>query len=189
MDTSPTKARTGRAAVALATIAPLIVVVLATPGTMMIGEQYGTDALPFVLVAWCVVLLGFAIGLNRVLLHEVKSLLPFLAAVVVILAIWFWQRQAFALLVPHGPYVRLFPPAGRCQGSILGSFVSILGGFGLPVGLLPRCPDSRVACRRPPFVGLHDSVVASGVYCFCISVDVPRRPRKRFHLHLTTVCR
>ena len=48
MDTSPTKARTGRAAVALATIAPLIVVVLATPGTMMIGEQYGTDALPFV---------------------------------------------------------------------------------------------------------------------------------------------
>ena len=101
MDTSPTKARTGRAAVALATIAPLIVVVLATPGTMMIGEQYGTDALPFVLVAWCVVLLGFAIGLNRVLLHEVKSFLPFLAAVVVILAIWFWQRQAFALLVPH----------------------------------------------------------------------------------------
>jgi len=71
MDISPTKARTDRAAVALATIAPLIVVVLATPGTMMIGEQYGTDALPFVLVGWCVVLLGFAIGLNRVLLHEV----------------------------------------------------------------------------------------------------------------------
>src|SRR5205814_641326 len=53
-----------------------------------------------------------------------------------------------------GRYVLLFPPAGRCQGSILGSFVSILGGFGLPVGLLPRCADSRVACRRPPFVGL-----------------------------------
>jgi len=101
MDISPTKARTGRAAVALATIAPLIVVVFATPGTMMIGEQYGTGALPFVLVGWCVVLIGFAVGLNHVLLHEAKSFLPFLAAVVVILTIWFWQRQAFTLLVPH----------------------------------------------------------------------------------------
>src|SRR5256885_16468069 len=50
MDISPTTTLTGKAAVALATIAPLIGVVFATPGTMMIGEQYGTGALSFWLV-------------------------------------------------------------------------------------------------------------------------------------------
>jgi hypothetical protein len=78
------------------TIFPLAVVVSATPITLMIHA----DATP-VLLGWCVVLLGLAAWLNRVLFHRVKTFLPFLVAIVVVLSIWFWQKQAFALLVPH----------------------------------------------------------------------------------------
>src|SRR6266849_8838377 len=86
--------------VALPTIAPLVVAVFATEVTMVIGDQYGQGAVPFVLVGWCVVLLGFAAWLNHVLFDRVRAVLPFLAAVVTILLIWFWQRQAFTMLVP-----------------------------------------------------------------------------------------
>jgi hypothetical protein len=55
---------------------------------------------PFVLVGWCVVSLGFAAWLNQVLFGRLRTLLPFLAAVVTILLIWVWQRQAFTVLVP-----------------------------------------------------------------------------------------
>jgi len=86
--------------VALPTIVPLVVTVFATEITMVIGDQYGGDTMPFVLVGWCVVLLGFAAWLNQVLFGRVRTFLPFLAAIVTILLIWFWQRQAFTVLVP-----------------------------------------------------------------------------------------
>lgn len=50
--------------VVLPTIAPLVVVAFATEVTMIIGDQYGWDTMPFVLVGWCVVLLGLAAWLN-----------------------------------------------------------------------------------------------------------------------------
>src|SRR5258707_7816052 len=73
----------------------------------------------------------------------------------------------------YGPYVRVFPPAARGEGSALGSFFSVLVGFGLPIDLLHRCTGLRVACWRPPFVGLHDSVVASGVHSLRPTIHVP----------------
>ncbi len=88
--------------VTLATIVPIVVAVWATPGTMLIGERYGMGAVPFVLVGLCMVLLGSAAWLNHVLFHRVATFLPFLAAVVTALLIWFWQRHAFTVLVPNG---------------------------------------------------------------------------------------
>lgn len=82
--------------IALPTIAPLIVAVFGTEVTMVIGG----GAVPFVLVGWCVALLGFAVWLNQVLFGRLRTFLPFLAAVVAILLIWVWQRQAFTVLVP-----------------------------------------------------------------------------------------
>jgi len=87
--------------VVLPTVTPLFVAIFAASVTLIIGDRYGLNAVPFVLVAWCMVLIGSAAWLNRVLFNRVSSFLPFLAAAVVILAIWFWQRQAFTLLVPH----------------------------------------------------------------------------------------
>jgi hypothetical protein len=78
--------------IALPTIAPLVVAVFGTEVTMVIGS--------FVLVGWCVVLLGFAAWHNQVLFGRLRTFLPFLAAVVTILLIWVWQRQAFTVLVP-----------------------------------------------------------------------------------------
>src|SRR6266566_3741917 len=88
--------------VTLATIVPIVVAVFATPGTMLIGEQYGMGAVPFVLVGLCMVLLESAAWLNHVLFHRVGTFLPFLVAMVTALLIWFWQRHAFTLLVPNG---------------------------------------------------------------------------------------
>jgi|SRR5690242_6122011 len=107
MDDSPAKMRPvlqrpAAGQVALATIAPLAVAIFSTSATLIIGEQYGMGAVPFVLVGWCVILLGFAAWLNQVLFHSLKSFLPFLAAVGVILATWLWQRRAFTVLIPHG---------------------------------------------------------------------------------------
>ena len=87
--------------VALVTIVPLVVGVFATWGTMVIGERYGRDAIPFVLVGWCVVLFASATWLNQVLFHGLKTFLPFMAAIVAILSIWLWQRQAFTMLIPR----------------------------------------------------------------------------------------
>jgi hypothetical protein len=87
--------------VALPTVVPLVVAVCATQATLIIGDRYGMDTAPFVLVGWSVVLLGSAAWLNQVLFHRVRTFLPFLAAIVVVLSIWLWQRQAFAVLVPQ----------------------------------------------------------------------------------------
>jgi hypothetical protein len=98
MKTVPDK--TGTTQVALSTIIPFVVGLCATSVTMAIGERYGRDTFPYVLVGWCLVLFVSAIWLNQVVFRHTKTLLPFLAATVAILLIWFWQRRAFAMLVP-----------------------------------------------------------------------------------------
>jgi hypothetical protein len=87
--------------VALSTIVPFVVGLCATKVTMVIGERYGMDTLPFVLVGWCVALFVSAAWLNQVVFRSTKTLLPFLAAIVAIFLIWVWQRQAFTMLVPR----------------------------------------------------------------------------------------
>jgi hypothetical protein len=99
MGTVPEKPATLQ--VALSTIVPLVVAFSATPVTMVIGERYGMDTLPFVLVGWCVALCVSATWLNQLVFRRTKTLLPFLAAIAAILIIWLWQRQAFAMLVPR----------------------------------------------------------------------------------------
>jgi hypothetical protein len=87
--------------IAFSTIAPFIVGLCATPVTMVLGEQYGMDMVPLVLVGWCAVLLVSAAWLNRVVFRRTQTLLPFLTAIIAILLIWLWQRQAFTMLVPR----------------------------------------------------------------------------------------
>jgi hypothetical protein len=87
--------------IALSTILPFVVGLCATPVTMVIGERYGTDTWPFVLVGWCVALGISAAWLNRVVFRRTNTLFPFMAAVVAILLVWLWQRQAFTMLVPR----------------------------------------------------------------------------------------
>src|ERR1700723_558516 len=87
--------------IALSVIVPLILGLGATRVTMVIGEQYGWDTMPFVLVGWCATLGISAMWLNRAVFNQTKTLLPFLAAVVAILFVWVWQRHAFTMLVPR----------------------------------------------------------------------------------------
>jgi hypothetical protein len=86
---------------ALATIAPLLFW-FAPLLTMLFGDRYGWRLLPFLLVGWCVILLGSAVWLNHALFPCRKTLFPFLAIIMAILSIWSWQRQAFNALVPSG---------------------------------------------------------------------------------------
>jgi hypothetical protein len=86
---------------ALATIAPLVVVVYAAPSAIVVYGKYGAGAVSLVLAGWCVVLLGSAAWLDRILFNRRRSILPFLAALGVILSVWLWQRLAFNLLVPY----------------------------------------------------------------------------------------
>ncbi len=87
--------------VALSTILPFVFGLCATRVTLVIGERYGRDTWPFVLVGWCVALGVSAAWLNRIVFRRANTFLPFLAAVVAILLVWSWQRQAFTMLVPH----------------------------------------------------------------------------------------
>ena len=99
MKAVPEKASTMQ--VALATIVPFVVMLSAAPYTMLFGERFGWDAVPFVLVGWCLALGVSAFWLNRVVFRRTNTLLPSLAAVVAILLVWVWQRQAFTMLVPR----------------------------------------------------------------------------------------
>jgi hypothetical protein len=69
---------------------------------MVIGERYGEGTVPFVLVGWCVALLGSAIWLNHVLFRRLASAFPFLAAIFSTLSIWLWQKLSFMALIPNG---------------------------------------------------------------------------------------
>jgi hypothetical protein len=68
---------------------------------MAIDERHGMGAVASVLFGWCVVLLGSAFWLNRILFNTRRSFFPFLVALWVIPSIWLWQRLAFTALVPH----------------------------------------------------------------------------------------
>src|SRR6266478_510891 len=104
--------------IALATIVPFVLGLFATRVTMVIGEQHGWDTMPFVLVGWCVALGLSAAWLNRAVFRRTKTLLPFLAAVMVILLVWLWQRLAFTMLVPRSSltYGYFLTPEGAKAG-------------------------------------------------------------------------
>ena len=91
----------GSIQLAVATIVPLIVGIFAVRGTLVIGERYGMNVVPFVLVGFCTVLLGSAAWLNRAVLSSLRTLSSFVAAITVTLLVWLWQRLAFTTLVPH----------------------------------------------------------------------------------------
>jgi hypothetical protein len=86
---------------ALSSLVPIVVVIFATQSTMAIGERYGMDILPFVLVGWCVAQFVCAVWLNQIIFRRARTLLPFLAALGVIFTIRLWQRHAFTMLVPR----------------------------------------------------------------------------------------
>jgi hypothetical protein len=86
--------------IVLPSLTPLFIAAFATEGTLMIGDRYGMDAVPFVLVGWCIVLLVFAAWLSRVLFRRTKTFFPFMAAIAAILLNWLWQKEAFRVLVP-----------------------------------------------------------------------------------------
>jgi hypothetical protein len=86
--------------IAFPTIVPLLVAVFATWGTVVIEDRYGLDTVPLVLAGWCLVLLVSAAWLNQGLFRRARTLLPFLTAIAVIIAVWLWQRRAFTLLAP-----------------------------------------------------------------------------------------
>ena len=90
--------------IALSTIVPFVFGLCATKVTMVIGERHGWETMPFVLVGWCVVLGMSAVWLNRAVFRQTKTLLPFLAAILAILLVWLWQRQAFTTLVPRSGF-------------------------------------------------------------------------------------
>jgi len=89
------------AEIILSTIMPFIMGLCATSVTMVIGEKYGQGTTPIVLVGWCVALGISAIWLNRAVFRRTRMLVPFLAAIGVILLVWLWQKQAFAMFVPR----------------------------------------------------------------------------------------
>jgi hypothetical protein len=114
--TTPTKPATIQ--IALSTIVPFIFGLFVTRGILFIGERYGMDTMPVVLVMSCVLLGLSAAWLNRVVFRRTKTLLPFLTAVVVIFLVWLWQRQAFTMLVPHSglTYGYFLTPEGARAG-------------------------------------------------------------------------
>ena len=104
--------------VAASTILPFVVGLFATRVTLVIGERYGSDTWPYVPVGWCVALGVSAAWLNRAVFRRTNTLFPFLAAVVAILVVWLWQRQAFTMLVPHSglTYGYFLTPQGAKAG-------------------------------------------------------------------------
>jgi hypothetical protein len=95
----PEQPATGQ--VAISTIAPFVIGLCATRVTVVIGEKYGWDTMPVLLVTWCVALGISATWLSRAVFRRTRMLVPFLAAMGVILLIWLWQRQAFIMFVPR----------------------------------------------------------------------------------------
>ena len=104
--------------VALATIIPFVIALWSGRLSLLLGERFGFDTIPLILVGWCVLLGLSAAWLNRVVFGQVKTLLPFLVAVLVIFLVWLWQRLAFVTLVPHSglTYGYFLEPRGRNAG-------------------------------------------------------------------------
>jgi hypothetical protein len=91
----------------------LAVAIFAIPGTLIVHDQYDLDA-TYILVGWWVVLLGLAVWLNQALFHRVITLLPFIAATVMVPSIWFWQKKALGLFAPSSglTYGYFLTPSG-----------------------------------------------------------------------------
>jgi hypothetical protein len=83
----------------MAGITPMAVAVFAFPITVFFSSEFRLPQEP-ILVGWCVVLIGLAAWLNRALMGQVRTLLPFLAAIGIVLLVWLWQWQAFTVLIP-----------------------------------------------------------------------------------------
>jgi hypothetical protein len=101
---------------------------------MNVGERFGWDTVPFILVAWYLILAASAVWLNRITFQNTNTLLPFLAAVVIIGLVvakagFHDARSTFR------SHVRVFPDAKRHEGWVLDSDLSIQVGVGLPVHL------------------------------------------------------
>jgi hypothetical protein len=114
MNTPQTKERSVVAAkaawqIAVAAIVPLAIAYGSGFATLFIPSETGLDA-RFVLVSSLLVLLGSGILMNKLLLHRVIVLRPFLAAIVSIFLIWLWQMQALETLVSgslqHGYFLK-----------------------------------------------------------------------------------
>jgi hypothetical protein len=87
--------------IALSTIFPFVVGLLATKAAMHLGERSRWDTMPFILVGWPVLLGLSAVWLNQAAFRSTKMLRFFLAAVSMMLIVWCWQRRAFTLLIPN----------------------------------------------------------------------------------------
>ena len=98
--------------VAVPTMIPLLVSFYCIQRTMLFGEHYGFNAVPRLLVGWCVVLFVSGAWLNYALFRRLKIHTPFgatVAAIVAILSIWGWQRLAYkSLLPPRGLWYGFF---------------------------------------------------------------------------------
>jgi hypothetical protein len=89
--------------IVLPTIIPFFVAFYSIQGTMLFGERFGLNAVPRLLVGWCVVLFASGAWLVLVLFRRGEIRLPFaatVAAIVAMLSIWCWQRLAYKSLVP-----------------------------------------------------------------------------------------
>jgi hypothetical protein len=84
------------------TVIPFIVMVNSFAFTFGAGDKEAA----VLLAGSCAVLFGSAAWLNRALFGRFGTFAPFATAVIVVLLVWIWQRQAFAALVPPGglPY-------------------------------------------------------------------------------------
>jgi len=108
--------------VAISTIVPLLVAIFAFPGTLIIGERYGSDTMPVALIGLLVALVASAVWLNRLLYRRASTVFPSLVAVATVLLVWVWQRQAFIALVPYKPLTYgyfLLPEGARAQFWVL----------------------------------------------------------------------
>jgi len=133
---------------------------------MIIGEQYGLNTVPFVLVGWCIALGASATWLNWAVFRRTKMLFPFLLAIVVILLVWSWQRQAFTLLVPRsGLTYGYFLKAGGAKAR----FWSLTCPFRVGMTGLTICfIAGLVSAWRAGFRGLLACVIPWWITAFLI---------------------
>ena len=151
---------------ALSTIAPFVFGLFATQVTVVVGDQYGMDTIPFLLAGWCVVLVISAAWLNWAVFRSTKTFIPFLAAVVVILLVWFWQRHSFTTLVPHSSltYGYFLKPEGAKAG-----FWTLTLPFRVGLASLTLCFIAGVVSAwRAGFRGLLACVIPWWLTAFLI---------------------
>ncbi|HEY6387123.1 MAG TPA: hypothetical protein VIX91_15715 [Candidatus Acidoferrum sp.] len=152
--------------IALSTIVPFVLGLCATRVTMVIGEQHGWDTVPFVLVGWCIALSLSGAWLNRAVFHRKRTLVPFLVAVLVILLVWLWQRQAFTMLVPRSglTYGYFLTPEGAKAG-----FWTLTCPFRVGLTCLSICfTAAMVSAWRAGFRGLLACTIPWWVTAFLI---------------------